>query len=375
MLVEAAPDRKIQVLSRDSTSPAAQVTSGKVYSSLADCLRESQTVIFENEFVDVAELRKLNAGERARFVPTLEVIGKLQDKLEQKRALEAARIPCARYLAQAGMGLAEFLAKASARLGPELILKWARLGYDGKGVFFHSPGREAEARAFAAAAQAAGVELFAEARIAFTRELAMTSARGQGGETVHYPAVETRQSRGICHVVVGPARELGLSAEREREIAQWMARLADQLGLEGAFAFELFETDEGVLVNEIAPRVHNSSHYTQDAADVSQFALHLQAAEGRKLAPPRCQPFFGMLNLLGPAGVELAAAPPAITSEWQAQLAARGFRLHWYGKAGVRPGRKLGHVNFVAADRADFERKRQMLPQIENEFRALLGPG
>ena len=274
-----------------------------------------------------------------------------------------------------------------SRFGATFVLKWAQLGYDGKGVHFadldattsgetvagHVTAGFEESRKFCEIARARGIAVFAEEKIPFARELAITACRGADGALALYPVVETEQRDGVCHRVRGPATAFGLSTTHAAEIADWIGRFGERLDIVGAFTFELFDTARGILVNEIAPRVHNSAHYSQDATRCSQFEQHLRAVLRAPFHDPECAPYFGMLNLMGPPGLTLEETPARLENEWARELATAGFILHWYGKRGARPGRKLGHVNFRAENRAEFDRLWEKLPAVEIEFRRILG--
>jgi 5-(carboxyamino)imidazole ribonucleotide synthase len=338
------------VLSEDADCPAAGAGAEIVVGSASDekavrgLLARAPIALFENEFLDCAPLRHAAAGTNSHFVPRLETIELLQDKLSQKKLLNRLHVPTAAFLALANSA-ADAVAEAIDQFPEGCVIKWSRLGYDGKGVHVLRPGEEESARAFCETALARGIPLYAEELIDFSRELAIVATRAGSGELVALPLVVSEQQDSVCRLVYGPATALGAPAGRENEARDYIRRVAEGAGLVGTLALELFETRDGsLLVNEIAPRVHNSGHYTMDAAKTSQFENHVRAAAGLALGETTTAPAFAMLNLLGPPGVTLdevdeSAFPPL----------PAGLVLHWYGKRGSRPGRKLGHVNTSAA--------------------------
>jgi len=347
MLAEAAHRLGIRpVIFTDSAeSPAARAAQEVVIGRLND--RESlkkffqglDLVLFESEFVDTKPLKEL-AGA-VRFVPSLDAIERLRDKLRQKELLKELRVPSARHIAYDGRPLEDWIAFTASDLGGRCVLKWGQLGYDGKGVFVlkkHGAEKDA-ARMFCEGALKLGVSLFAEEWVDYSRELALISVVAQDGTVLSYPLVLSEQRNGVCWTVTGPATSLGVARERENEAHAMATVIAQATGMVGTFAIELFDTPEGLKVNELAPRVHNSGHFTQDAASTSQFENHWRAALNLPLGSMTTRAGFTMLNLLGPdvtarpsAGLALPVVP------------AKGH-LHWYDKAQVRSGRKLGHIN------------------------------
>ncbi|MBE9032832.1 ATP-grasp domain-containing protein, partial [filamentous cyanobacterium LEGE 11480] len=214
------------------------------------------------------------------------------------------------------------------------VLKTRRMGYDGQGTFIPKTLEEYQAIVH----QIGAADLLYEAFVPFERELAIMAARSSDGNIVVYPIVETQQVEQVCRWVIAPA---AISASMTVEIQRIAHTLLEQLDVIGIFGIELFMTaDDRVLVNEIAPRTHNSGHYTLDASITSQFEQQLRAVSGLPLGDPalNCDGAI-MVNLLG---FETAHHDYA---EKRAQLAALPqSNVHWYGKTESRPGRKLGHV-------------------------------
>jgi 5-(carboxyamino)imidazole ribonucleotide synthase len=225
------------------------------------------------------------------------------------------------------------LQAALAQMGMPAILKTRRLGYDGKGQAVIRDDADAK-RAFAAIG---GVPAIVEAMVPFTREISVLIARGVDGETAAFDVPENNHKAGILDTSTVPAAIAPRLAARAITIGE---RIADRLDYVGLLAVELFVVGEGddatLLFNEIAPRVHNSGHWTTDACLVSQFEQHIRAIAGWPLGDPRRHSDAVMTNLIG-----------ADADTWPAVAAEPGARLHLYGKAESRPGRKMGHVNRI----------------------------
>jgi 5-(carboxyamino)imidazole ribonucleotide synthase len=228
------------------------------------------------------------------------------------------------------IGSAAELDAAIRKLGLPSVLKTRRLGYDGKGQWvLRSQDDVAELRkAFPSA------PLILEKLVPFTRELSILAVRGRSGETKYYPLVENHHRGGILRLSLAPAPNLSPPLQKEAEDAA--RRILEALDYVGVLAVELFECGGHLLANEIAPRVHNSGHWSIEGAPSSQFENHLRAVVGLPLGETRALGHSAMLNLIGevPEPAELLAVPDA--------------HLHLYGKS-LRPGRKVGHVTLRAA--------------------------
>lgn len=358
MLVEAALPLGLEpvVFTDDPLSPAARICPWVQLGSVEDAaaleafLSSVSVVAFENEFIDTERLRQAARGDSVRFEPGLETLHRLQNKLSQKQILESLGIPGAPYqVIQKGPGLDTGIAAVRAGFPEGCVFKWSRMGYDGKGVLLSGPETEAEViHRFCEHGFSRPAEVYVEQKIRFRRELALVAARSCRGEFSSWPLVISEQEAGICRRVWGPATNFGVAPELEAQARQYAAKLAEALEMTGVFALEMFETVDGeLLVNEIAPRVHNSGHYTQDGARTSQFSNHWRAILGLPLGPTDTPAAFAMLNLLGPAGVRLQKAPSPLPQP------EPDIHLHWYDKAGIRPHRKLGHINRSAATAAE----------------------
>lgn len=347
------------IFAENEAEPAAQVFSKAVLGQVRDLgvLRkffgQVDAVIFENEFVDCFQLKEASLPN-SKFFPGLEQLSLLQDKLSQKGLLRNLDIPTPEFKKiQKDVDL-----KAQIKnWGRECVLKWSRFGYDGKGVFFVSDLESQWNRieSFCEQAWQKGSEIYIEEKVSFKRELAMVGVRSQTGEFVSYPLVLSEQKNGICHRVFSLQNE----SKNEEVAAKFLQKLASDLTLVGTFAVEFFQTSDGTLcVNEIAPRVHNSGHYSQDACAVDQFENHIRAVLGLPLGKPRPRPYFAMVNLLGPCSSSEIELPRP--SEW--------IHLHWYGKKEVRKGRKLGHLNGWAETLEEFETVKKALDQCQLDW-------
>ncbi len=291
-------------------------------------------VTLENEFVDAGALAAVAAaGTPVRPDPA--VLARVQDKALQKELLREAGLPTAPHVVVTD---ARELGAAGRTLGWPLMMKARRLGYDGYGNAT-CPDEDAATAAFARLDAGDGV--LVEGMVAFSAELAAMVARAPAGGVACYPVVETVQRDHVCHEVIAPA-PIGAGARaRAREVALAAAAAADGLGVTGVEMF--LDAGGAVLVNELAPRPHNSGHYSIEACETSQFENHLRGVLDLPLGDVRMRaPAAAMVNLLG------SATGPA-RPDVRAALAVEGAHLHLYDKAEVRPGRKMGHVTALGA--------------------------
>jgi 5-(carboxyamino)imidazole ribonucleotide synthase len=281
----------------------------------------SDLVTFEFESVPEGSARAI-LTECPVFPPPAALLA-AQDRLLEKRLFTRLGVPAAEY-AQID-GLAD-LTGAIHQVGLPARLKTRRLGYDGHGQARVTEREEAEG----AWAKLGGQPAILERELDFDRELSILGVRSTTGELAFYPLTENHHQDSILRLSLAPAP--GADSELQ-ERAEGLSRLIlEELAYEGVLAVELFEVGGQLLANEIAPRVHNSGHWTIDGATTSQFENHLRAGLGWKLGSTRARDYSAMVNLLG--GVPDSASV----------LAIPGAHLHLYGKS-PRPGRKLGHVN------------------------------
>ena len=333
---------EVIVIERTPAGPAAQISPGSVVgdwndpATLLAFAGRCDTLTLENEFVDARALAVVAAAGHPLF-PTAASLALTQDKLIQKQTLQHAGLPVAPFRA---VQTPEEVIAAGASLGWPLLLKTRRNGYDGKG----NATLRCAADVPAGWRQLGGGvnELYVEAFCHFKSELAVIVTRGQAGETAAYPVVETVQRNHVCHSVQAPADVSSAVAAQAAELAR---RAVVAVGAVGSFGVELFlEPTGGLLINELAPRVHNSGHYTIEACECSQFENHIRAVLGWPLGRPRMlAPAAVMLNLLG------TTSAPGSPRGLAAALGVPGAHLHLYGKAESAPGRKLGHITALGA--------------------------
>ncbi|MEI6372470.1 MAG: 5-(carboxyamino)imidazole ribonucleotide synthase [Actinomycetes bacterium] len=300
----------------------------------------ADVITFDHEHVPPEMLERLVAnGSVVRPDPSCLVYA--QDKALMRAKLTEAGIPCPRW---AVVTSAQEATDFGDAVGWPIILKTSRGGYDGRGVWVIDSS-EAAGKLLATATLNPGAVWLAEEKVAFTQELAAQVARSPSGQAVAYPVVRTVQTDGICTEVVAPAP--GLSDEHATAAQTVALNVAALLGVTGMLAVELFDTPDGVLVNELAMRPHNSGHWSIDGAVTSQFENHLRAVLDLPLGSPRLLAQHAvMVNVLGgdlpdlyPAYKHLMARDPSL-------------RVHVYGKE-VRPGRKVGHVTVIGDDLDD----------------------
>lgn len=286
-------------------------------------------VTFENEFIDVSGLSQFQ--DQVCFRPSLASVAPLLDKYEQRGYLRELGLPVPNFRSVVA-GEKEFLPDEFP-----VVVKVRRHGYDGQGTFIVKD----EAHLEQVWQMLPKIPVLVESFIPFEKELAVIAARGVNGETVVYPVVETYQRHQVCQRVIAPAR---ISPDLEAEITPIAQTLLSSLDWVGVLGLELFLTeDHRVLVNEVAPRTHNSGHYTIDACDISQFAMHLKAVTGASLTAPKMKSNAAvMVNLLGYETAETSYP------EKRKQLnSLPNAYVYWYGKQEARVGRKLGHVTVL----------------------------
>jgi 5-(carboxyamino)imidazole ribonucleotide synthase len=323
---------EFRVLAAAPDESAAQVCAGTVlgdYTSLDDLLAFASgcdVVTFDHEHVPRPHIEALEA---AGYVvrPGSAALRYTQDKLAMRTWLTERGVACPRF---AVVTRPADVAAFAARHRWPVVLKAISGGYDGKGVWV-AGDPDAAAKVLAH-----GIGLIAEEHVPFQRELAVLVARSPAGQGAAYPVVQTVQRDGICREVIAPAPDLrpGLAAEAQRI----GLLIAAELGVTGLLAVELFQTDAGLLVNELAMRPHNSGHWTIDGAVTSQFEQHLRAVLNLPLGRPSpVARHVVMANVLGGADQDLYGRLTHVLA------ADPGARVHLYGKP-VRLGRKVGHV-------------------------------
>jgi 5-(carboxyamino)imidazole ribonucleotide synthase len=310
------------------------------HAALAEFVRGLDAVTYEFENVPVHAARWL--ADRVPVYPPPAALEVAQDRIAEKRFFVRAGIPVPEFRA---VDSREDFAAALAAIGLPTVLKTRRFGYDGKGQAVMRTTVEAES----AWELLGGRPLILERLVPFDRELSILAVRGRDGATAFYPLVENRHRNGILFCSRAPAPE---TSTKLRDRAEGFASSAlDALDYVGVLAIEFFEVGGQLLANEMAPRVHNSGHWTLEGAETSQFENHLRATLGWALGSTAAVGESWMVNVIGHA-----PEPAAVT-------AAEGSHLHLYGKS-ARPGRKLGHVTITARDAATLSRRRAGLERL-----------
>jgi 5-(carboxyamino)imidazole ribonucleotide synthase len=326
------------VLDPDPASPAGSAADLHLHAAYTEpgaldrLAAECAAVTTEFENVPAEALERLARSCRVR--PPVRAVAVTQDRISEKEFLERAGFPTAPFRP---IRDERELQAAVHQVDLPALLKTSRLGYDGKGQAAVDRAEDAAA-AFRALG---GVACVLEKRLALETEVSVVLARGDDGTVAAFPVGENRHRDGILETTVVPARIGRATTDQARSIACRVAAALDYVGVLGV---EMFVADGGrIYVNELAPRPHNSGHYTLDACDVDQFEQQLRALCALPLAPPRLLSPVAMVNLLGDLW---SAGEP----RWVEVFRRPGVKLHLYGKAEPRPGRKMGHVNCLAED-------------------------
>lgn len=362
MMGEAAKRLGIDLIvqTQKATDPAVAIASRIILAPITDAVATQElaqhcdVITFENEFVDLEALGQL-AAQGVQFYPRLEAIAPILDKFDQRMYYRKIGVPTPHFLAiepAAGSPLEQW-----GDLNPfgfPVVLKARRHGYDGYGTFVCKDLLE-----FVTVLQKTEQHWLLEEFVLFDRELAVMAARSPSGEIAIYPIVESEQENQVC-------RRVFVVSDWDQNIQEQVEAIAmtllTQLNYVGVLGIELFLTaEQKVLVNEIAPRVHNSGHYTLDACETSQFEQHLRAICDLPLGSVAMTSGGAvMVNLLGFENSELDYA------EQREKLAAiPNAHVHWYGKTQSRIGRKLGHVTLRLTDKQSRQEAKDLAQAIE----------
>ncbi|MEF8831363.1 MAG: 5-(carboxyamino)imidazole ribonucleotide synthase [Halobacteriales archaeon] len=358
MLAEAAAPLGVEVVVLDPTPdcPAAPVARDQIVADfddpdgVAELADRSDYLTFEIELADPDLLERVGEEAGVAVHPRPETLRTIQDKLVQKRRLREAGIPVPAFRA---VDDADDLADAVDELGSPVMLKARQGGYDGRGNLPVAAGDD-----FEAALDSIGGAAMAEEMVDFDRELSVIGVRGAPGgtgsesaadpepATTAFPPGENVHREEILRTTVVPARTGEATLDRARSVA---ADVLSVMAGRGVYGIELFEVDGEILVNEIAPRPHNSGHWTIEGAATSQFEQHVRAVTGLPLGSTAIRGPTVMVNLLG----DVEAPGPAALRGVEEVLASPGAHLHWYGKREARPLRKMGHVTVIPTDGGD----------------------
>ncbi len=329
----------VVILDPEENSPAGRVSRGQIVAEYDDPTaltvlgRVCDVVTFEFENVPAASIERL-AEAGALVAPGPTALAVAQDRVDEKTFLNAVGATTVDFVP---VDTLEDLRAAIAHLGTPCLLKTRREGYDGKGQVWI----RAEAEAEAAFEAIAGRPAILEARAAFARELSIIAARSQSGEIAVYPLGENTHAGGVLKTTLAPAVTDAAIDARAREIAEAILDGLDYVGVLGVELFDIAGQDGQrgrLLVNEIAPRVHNTGHWTQDGCGCDQFEQHIRAITGWPLGATTAHARVEMTNLLGDE-----------IDQWTTLSAEPDVRLHLYGKTEARPGRKMAHVNRVSS--------------------------
>ena len=317
-------------------SPCGQVADEQIVAAYDDLRAigelgaRSDVVTYEFENIPLESVRSLEADGRL-VRPSSDVLRVTQDRLTEKTFVRAAGCAVAPF---AAVKDASSLAAALAEIGLPAVLKTARGGYDGKGQWIVRDATQARA----ALEAARGAALILERFVPFELEVSVIAARGLDGTIVCFPVTENQHDHGVLAATIVPARVAPAIAQRAKDIA---VTLGTRLGIVGAYCIEFFVTGEELLVNEIAPRVHNSGHYSLDATQVSQYEAHVRAICGLPLVEPKLFEPAVMVNVLGAgAGDQLKGIAELLRDP--------DVKLHVYGKRHAALRRKMAHFTVRA---------------------------
>ncbi len=346
----------IAVMEKEKNSPAGQLTHNEFVGWVNDkkLLKKFASacdfVTLENEFIDHTYLEYIESLG-IKVIPSSKTIRLIQDKFIQKRTLEKHNIPVPSLIS---VGTSSNYKKTASQLGRKFILKSRKMGYDGYGNYkvvnendFNEGLKKLRSRYS---------QIMAEEYIDFEMELAVMVVRTKK-ETRVYPVVQTIQRDHICHTVIAPA-QIPLKVMRNaREIAVESVRAVKGFGI---FGIEMFlKKDDNVLVNEMAPRPHNSGHYTIEACVSSQFENHIRSVLNLPLGSTEMvQPFAVMINLLGKRN------GPGIVENYTRPLLDDHIHLHIYGKEKSRLGRKMGHITMLGKNLNSILRKLKWIDKV-----------
>ncbi|KAL1919066.1 uncharacterized protein VTP21DRAFT_2447 [Calcarisporiella thermophila] len=357
MLIEAASRLNIGVSVLDSKgSPAMQIESTQNHvvgnftdpEKIRELAAQVQVLTIEIEHVNAQVLAELS-GIGCVVHPSPETVRLIQDKYLQKQHLTRHGIPVADFVECESS--VEAIRLAGQKLGYPFMLKSKTLAYDGRGNFAVQTEKDIE-RALQALSK---TPLYAEKWAKFQCELAVMVVRRANGEVKSYPVVETVHKNNICHLVFAPAQIDGVMRRKAQEIAEEAVKTLTGAGV---FGVEMFAMEDGsILLNEIAPRPHNSGHYTIEACNTSQYENHLRAILDLPLGSTELKvPAAAMINILGQSTMEETLRP---CSE---ALLCDGATIHLYGKSECRPGRKMGHITVVG----------QTMSEVHSRLRPIL---
>lgn len=356
MLVLEAYQRGLPtaVLSPNPKDPAAQVASDWIEGSpdriedVVRLLKRCSAVTFESEFYLASILEEAAKSTGVQIWPKPQTMDLLRDRLSQKRLFDEHRLPTAAWTTVSNKVDVD---TALSTFGKAIVFKSRTGGYDGYGTRVVKNQSELESFKSEIETKTGSPGYIGEKFVNFDRELAVILARDQHDTVIEFPFVESKQVNSRCLWTVGPAKFSKVGALSKKAMLLKLRKFLKSINYVGAMGVEFFETDGELLINEIAPRVHNTGHYTQAAMSFNQFSAHLFAVSGLPLEKPKtAYQTFGMWNLLGSARSAHSPMTP-----WKSDLPivpSVHADVHWYGKHESRPGRKLGHINLVTTSKS-----------------------
>ena len=333
----------VSILSENSDDPAVSVASSWIQGSVkatADLQRLMSSVdivTFESELIPAALLKTtLGNLSKNKIQPQLNILSRMQDRLLQKEWLYDFGLPTLDYVKISSKDDLELAFKA---FNGHMVCKRRFGGYDGNGTFVIAS--KMQLLEFKVRFKGQENQFIAERFIAFKSERSLIFARNKRGELLHFPMVQSVQTNNQCDYVVGPSAH-----SKQAKLIAKINQFLSGIDYVGVIAFELFDIGAKLFINEIAPRVHNTGHFSQDALNVDQFELHLRCILGLNLPPVRLkQPAFVMVNLIG-----VSTHVPVIRSMPTGSM-------HWYDKTENRPRRKMGHINYIGKNKKALLRK------------------
>ena len=335
MMVMVAQKRgqEVHVLSQNEQDPAAKVCPNWIEgnpsskTALEKLSRRVDIMTFESEFLSSDSLHYLSESDFKVF-PSPKMMDIIADRMTQKQLLLDNNVPTSPFDVVEDI---DDLLELKTKRNLPIVLKSRRNGYDGYGTYILKSWKDSRVSNFVESCE---FGLIAEDFIPFKRELAVSVAVNENKEIVFLPLVETFQENYKCLWVKGPIEHPKFTSLKKK-----LVKMMKNVNYVGIISFEIFDTGKELIINEIAPRVHNSAHYSQDGLSICQFDLHLRSITGAPLERPRAlSKGFAMMNLIGSKKIAPKLSLPA------------GVNLHWYAKAENRPGRKMGHLNATASD-------------------------
>lgn len=338
----------VNIIDPTPNSPAGQVADHQIVANYNDdkairhLAKISDFLTFEIELANAEVLNEL-AAKGLQINPSAETLGIIKDKFLQKQFLKKAKIPVADFME---VNSKEEILRAAKKFGYPFLLKARFDAYDGRGNALIKKPSDLDK----GIKKLQGRKLYIEKFVPFIKELAVMVGRNIKDEVVSYPVVETIHKNNICHIVMVPAP---VDKNIQRKAQRLAEKMIHHLKGAGMFGIEMFLTEDGkIYINEIAPRVHNSGHYTIEANEISQFEQHARAITGMPFGPTKLTtPAAVMINILGvrdgkakPKGIEIAEKIP-------------GVKVHIYGKLQTRKERKMGHITVVGKNLNETLRK------------------